>query len=42
MQKAENPPLTRAITNFLFNALVIVEEVEQIVFDVGSILHLIL
>ena len=34
--------LTRAITDFVSNALVIVEEVEQVVFDVGSILHLIL
>ena len=34
--------LTRAITDFVSNALVIVEEVEQVVFDVGSMLHLIL
>ena len=39
IQKAKNPPLTRAITD---NALVIDEEVEQVAFDGGSILHLIL
>ena len=42
MQKAENPPLTRAITDFVSNALVVGEEVEQVVFDDGSILNLIL
>ena len=34
--------LTRAITDFVSNALVIVEEVEQVVFDVGSTVRLIL
>ena len=41
MQKAENPPRTRAKTNFVSNALVI-EEVEQVIFDIGFILYLIL
>ena len=32
MQKAENPPLTRAITDLVPNALVAGEEVEQVEF----------
>ena len=40
--KAEKPPLTAAITDFVSNAPVICEEVEQVVFDGGSILHIIL
>ena len=42
MLKAENPPLTRAMTDFVSNVIVIGEEVEQVVFDGRSILHLIL
>ena len=40
--KAEKLPLTTAITNFVSTAPVICDQVEQIVFDGGSILHLIL
>ena len=40
MQKVENPSLTRAITDFVSNA--VGEEVEQVVFYGGSILNLIL
>ena len=38
-QKANNPPLARAVTDFVSNAPVISEEAEQVVFDGGSILH---
>ena len=40
MQKAENQALTRAITNLVSNALVTGEEVEQVVYHGGSLLHL--
>ena len=40
--KTDKLPLTTAITNFVSTAPVICEQVEQIVFDGGSILHLIL
>ena len=42
MDKAEQPLLARAITDFVSSATVICEETEQVVFDGGSILHLIL
>ena len=42
MEKAEKPPLARAITYFVSNANLIGEEVEQVIFDGCSILHLIL
>ena len=42
MRRVEKPPLTRAITDFICNALVIFEEVEQVVFNDHYILHLIL
>ena len=42
MQKAKNLPLSRALTDFVSNALVADEEVEQEVFDGGSILNLLL
>ena len=42
IEKAENLPLTRAITDFVSNALAVGEEVEQVVFYGGSILNLIL
>ena len=41
MEKAEKPPLARAITDFVSNAIVLCEEAEHVVFDGGSILHLI-
>ena len=41
MEKAEKPPLARAITYFVSNANLIGEEVEQVIFDGCSILHLI-
>ena len=40
--KAVKPPLTAAITDFVSDAPVICEKAEQIVFDGGSILYLIL
>ena len=42
MQIAENTPLTRALTDIVSNALVTGEELEQVVFDDGSILNPIL
>ena len=42
MEKVEKPHLSRAITNFVSNATVICEEAEQVGFDGGSILHLVL
>ena len=42
MQKAEKPPPAQAITDFVSNAPVICKEAEQVAFDGGSILHLIL
>ena len=42
MQKVKNIPLSRAITDFVSNALVADEDVEQDVFDGGSILNLLL
>ena len=41
-EKQKNPPLARAATDFVSNAPVICEEAEQVVFDGGSILNLIL
>ena len=42
MEKVEKPPLSRAMTGFFFYATVICEEAEQVAFDGGCILHLIL
>ena len=40
MQKAKHLPLSRAITDFASNGVASDEEVEQEVFDDGSILNL--
>ena len=42
MKKEEKPPIARAITDFVSNAPIICEGAEQVVFDGGSILHLIM
>ena len=39
MEIAEKTPLTRAITNFVYNAPVIYEKAKQVVLDAVSILQ---